>query len=75
MSGELLFTPCLPARWGVAQLRVWGSWEIRGRRSRPGFPGEEHRQFGIELMWRNREGVRLSVDWWWLRIHSAKGAS
>jgi hypothetical protein len=73
VSGEILLSPPMPRSWGLWQLRVWGSVEIRGRRSRPGFPGEEHRQYGLELRVRLEEGVQLGVETWWLDIHRVNG--
>lgn len=73
VSGELLWTVPWPVQWGQLQARAWGSIEIRGRKHRPGFPGEEHRQLGLELTWMSREGLRLTFDVWWLRIHRVNG--
>jgi hypothetical protein len=73
VSGEVIWTPWWPARLGVLQLVAWGSVEIRGRRHRPGFPGEEHRQAGFEVAWQSPEGMRLTVEGWWLVIHRVGG--
>jgi hypothetical protein len=73
VSGEILIHAPVPRRWGLWQLRVWGSVEIRGRRSRPGFPGEEHRQYGAELRVQLEEGPLFAVEAWWLDIHRVNG--
>lgn len=73
VSAELLFTPPVPRGWGLWQFRTWGSVEIRGRRSRPGFPGEEHRQYGAELRVKLDEGLQIGVETWWLDIHRVNG--
>ena len=73
LSGEVACALPLPGANGTVRVATWASHEMRGRRSRPGFPGEQSRRVGVAAQLVHPTGVRLTFEAWWLRVRRVGG--
>ncbi|MCI0339915.1 MAG: capsule assembly Wzi family protein [Planctomycetales bacterium] len=58
LSAEVAIAPWF---WPEIRLRAWISHEIRGKRNRPGFPGERTIEWGCGATWEGPEGLRVTL--------------